>query len=300
MVIQTIEQAPIEPFVVQQADVDLFDSLFELDSVVATNPRAATVRASTRPRDHGHPFMTSCSTLPEDSAGLEGVGCFVITDSEDSLHSRSLRRGSRRSSICSSTSSNSSVCSKSFGFNDGDESIVSCDDSVSRQHHTDESPKSHSSRRKHRRSTKHHKSKKPSGDLAPVRHVSFTSSVTVRCIPDLDDFSVEEKSQVWYNEEELLQIKHEAQQLIQQAKDRTIPHTANELRGLHMTQKRQRRSAWVMALACVLDEQKRQLRNGVPKDRGAETLAKLYKSFAFSAVQIAQKVGQEDSLAAMY
>jgi hypothetical protein len=136
--------------------------------------------------------------------------------------------------------------------------------------------------------------------MAPVRHVSFTSTVTVRCIPDLDDFSTEEKSQVWYNEEELLQIKQEAQQLIQQAKDRTISYTANELRGLHMTQKRQRRSAWMMALACVLDEQKRQVRDGVSKERAAETIAKLYKSFAFSAVQIAQKVAQEDALAAMY
>lgn len=300
MVIQTIDQAPIEPFVVQQADVDLFDSFFELDSGVASTPRTPTRRAPRRARDHGHPLMSSCSTLPEDSAGLEGVGCFIATELEDSIHSRSLRRGSRRSSICSSTSSNSSVCSKSFGFNDGDESIVSCDDSVSRHHNVDGSPKSHSGRRKHRRSTKHHKSKRAPGAGAPLRHVSFTSTVTVRCIPDLDDFSIEEKSQVWYNEEELLQIKQEAQQLIQQAKNRTILHTASELRGLHMTQKRQRRSAWMMALACVLDEQKRQLRNGVPKDRAAETLAKLYKSFAFSAVQIAQKVGEEDALAAEY
>jgi len=114
----------------------------------------------------------------------------------------------------------------------------------------------------------------------------------------LDDYSNEEKSQVWYNEQELLQIKQEAQELIQQAKQKKLPHTADELRGLHMTQKRQRRSVWMMALACVLDEQQRHIRNGVPKDRAAETLAKLYKSFAFSAVQIAQKLGEEDALAA--
>jgi hypothetical protein len=62
-----------------------------------------------------------------------------------------------------------------------------------------------------------------------------------------------------------------------------------------MTQKRQRWSLWLMALTCVLDEQNRQTRNGVPKDRGAENLAKLYKSFAFSAVQIAQQIGQDDA-----
>ncbi len=295
MVLQTLEQAPIEPFVVQQSDVDLFDSLDDLDTLVATSVRPP--RAPRKIRDHGSHLMSSCSTLPEESVDLEGVDRILATESEDSVHSRSSRRGSRRSSICSSSSSNSSICSKSFGFNDGDDSIVSCDESISRHEYFDESPSgSYSSRRKSRRTRKLTicKSKK---SRAPIRHVTFTSTVTVRCIPDLDDFSSEEKSQVWYNEEELLEIKHEAQQLIQQAKEKKVPHTADELRGLHMTQKRQRRSAWMMALACVLDEQNRQLRNGVPKDRASETLAKLYKSFAFSAVQIAQKLGQDDALA---
>jgi hypothetical protein len=130
----------------------------------------------------------------------------------------------------------------------------------------------------------------------PVRNVSFVAQVALRFIPDIGDFTNEELSQVWYSEQELLQIKLDTQQLMEQAKQRKIPHTADELRGLHMNQKRQRRSARVMALTCVLDEQKRQARH--PGASNPETLAKLYKSFAFSATQIAQKIAHEDAVAA--
>ena len=108
-------------------------------------------------------------------------------------------------------------------------------------------------------------------------------NVTVRFIPDIDDYSKEELAQVWYSEEELLLIKQDAQELMQQAKLKQIPHTEDALRGLHMRQKKQRRSSWVMALTCVLDEQKRQARGG---GCDPETIAKLYKSFAFSATQM--------------
>ena len=58
-----------------------------------------------------------------------------------------------------------------------------------------------------------------------------------------------------------------------------------------MPNKQQRRSVWIMALSCVLDEQKRQARDQV---NDPETLAKLYSSFAFNPKKTAQEMAAQD------
>ena len=63
-----------------------------------------------------------------------------------------------------------------------------------------------------------------------------------------------------------------------------------------MSKKHKRRSLWMMALSCVLDEQRRHKRElgHVPADE----LAKAYMSFAVTSQQIAQIIGQQDAEAA--
>jgi hypothetical protein len=317
MVMQTIEHAPIDDrFVVRQSDLDMFDSLDDLfmPSESSTSESASSESLPVSPkknkkssksskkkkdklRHHQSMMMRSFSSLPEDSEDHQALENNMMQSSSSLF----LNSSSRRSSVSSNTSSNSSVCSKSFGFNDGDgdESIVSYGDESSSSQASDclSSPRSHrsSSSRKH---SKRYTTGKPSSIKAAKKSVHFTSSVTVRSIPDLDDFTQEERSQVWYNEQELVQIKQEAQDLIEQVKERKLSHTVDELRGLHMTQKRQRRAAWVMARSCVLDEQKRQARHQHGNGSDPETIARMYRSFAFAATQIAQKIGLDDALAA--
>jgi hypothetical protein len=75
------------------------------------------------------------------------------------------------------------------------------------------------------------------------------------------------------------------------AKNNELP-VDDSLRGLRMSKKQQRRSNWIMAMTCVLDEQKRQARE---KINHPEQLAKLYRSFAFTAQKTAEKSAREDA-----
>ena len=93
-------------------------------------------------------------------------------------------------------------------------------------------------------------------------------------------------STIWYNEEELSQIKVQAKALIRYAKSHGLSSKTPELRGLHMKNKKQRKAHWMMALSCVLDEQ---------QHLSAEEIAEVYRRFTTGSVQIALRLGQEDA-----
>jgi hypothetical protein len=111
----------------------------------------------------------------------------------------------------------------------------------------------------------------------------------------MQDASEDELTERWYRKDELADIKKEASKHLRRAKAKELPNDGEEVRGLRMPKKQQRRSLWVMALTCVLDEQKRQARDKV---HDPKTMAKLYRSFAFSSEQIAQDFGRQDAEAA--
>ena len=102
--------------------------------------------------------------------------------------------------------------------------------------------------------------------------------------------------QIWYRDYELADIKQEASALINAAKTKkSVSKDSTELRGLHMSKKKQRRQLWVMALTCVLDEQRNQAALGVSDPA---KLARLYQSFTQLATKVAIKTGESDAEAA--
>jgi hypothetical protein len=131
----------------------------------------------------------------------------------------------------------------------------------------------------------------------PKKTVTFHPQLNVRTIPRLNNLPEKELTSQWYQSYELVHIKNEVTETIRMAKNKELPAENGEnstLRGLHMPKKQQRRSLWIMALTCVLDEQKRQARDQV---NDPETLAKLYSSFAFTAKRIAQEMAHLDAKA---
>jgi hypothetical protein len=220
-------------FVVKESDVDIFESLDDLDCFLSPKPTATA----------------------------------------------SSKKTSHPSSICSSNSSNSSVCSKSSNFDD--ESLLPFS-----EHSHSSSGTARGS--EHRRSSRRRRRKKQ-------RSVEFNPRIKVRRIPHVQDASEDELTERWYREDELAGIKQKASETLRRIKADEVPNDGEELRGSHRSKKQQRRSLWVMALTCVLDEQKRQARDKV---HDPETIAKLYRSFAFSSVQIAQVLGRQDAEAA--
>jgi hypothetical protein len=246
MVIQSLEEPPIELYIVKESDVDIFENL---GCFWSPKPAAnASQEASS----------LNCRDLPLMSSPY------------------SSKNPSRRSSICSSkNSSNSSACSKSLNYDE--ESCVS----ISEQSHSSKGTRSRPTSRGRRLEKQH--------------HVEFNPRIKVRSISHVQDASEDELTKRWYREDELADIKQEASETLRRVKAKEVPKDGEELRGLHMSKKQQRRSLWAMALTCVLDEQKRQARNKV---HDAETMAKLYRSFALSSEQIAQVLGRQDAEAA--
>jgi hypothetical protein len=126
----------------------------------------------------------------------------------------------------------------------------------------------------------------------PKKSVRFHSRVNFCRIPHLSDKDITHR---WYGPSELAAIKSDAVETIRHAKDlgvETFPDDSEHtVRGLYCSKKQQRRSR-SMARSSVLDEQKRQAREGVDDP---ENLAMIYSSFAFASEQIAQVNGQEDA-----
>jgi hypothetical protein len=261
MVIQRLEEPPAQLFVVKESDVDIFASLDDLDCFSSPVPNS----------------VTACQ-----EASLNCGDLSIIPSPYSS------QKPSRRSSMCfsnhssnhSSNSSGSSVCSKSLNYDD--ESYVSFTEQSNSNRGTARRRGSGSRKSSRRR-------------LKKQRHVEFNPRTNVRCIPPVEDASEDELTKRWYRKDELADIKQEASEIRRRIKAKEGPKDGEELRGLHMSKKQQRRSLWVMALTCVLDEQKRQARDKV---RDPETMAKLYRSFAFSSEQIAQVLGRQDADAA--
>jgi hypothetical protein len=227
MVIQRLEEPLIRHFVVKESDVDLFQSLDDLDFFL----------------------------LPKSSPNSSN----------------------------SSLSLNSSVSgSKSLHF--GDETFVSFSEQSHSSRGTASTIESGSRRSPRRRRVK------------KQRHVEFNPRIKVRSIPHVHDASEDDLTKRWYRQDELADIKQEASETLRRVKAKEVPKDGEEeLRGLRMPKKQQRRSLWVIALTCVLDEQKRQARDKVCDP---ETMAKRYRSFAFSSEQIAQVLGRQDAEAA--
>jgi hypothetical protein len=203
--------------------------------------------------------------------------CYPKVDFEDfHLPSPRLTGANGGSSMCSTASS--SISSKSLNYDD--DSFVTCGDQSETSRNSDI--------RKHRR--------RFYSRIKPKKTVTFHPQLNVRTIPRLNNLPEEELTSRWYQNYELAHIKNEVAETIRMAKNKELPaeNGENTLRGLHVPKKQQRRSLWIMALTCVLDEQKRQARDQV---NDPETLAKLYSSFAFTAKRIAQEMAHLDAKA---
>ena len=213
----------------------------------------------------------------QDSVDLS-LQCCPRVDFEDlHLTSPRLTGTTRGFSIFSSPSS--SICSKSLKYDD--DYCVSCGDQSETSRNSDKT-------RKHRG--------RFSSRRKPKKTVTFHPKVKVRTIPKLNNLPKEELTSQWYQNYELAHIKNEVTEIIRMAKNKELPaeNGENTLRRLHMWKKQQRRSLCIMALTCVLDEQKRQARDQVSDP---ETLAKLYSSFAFTAKTMAQEIARLDAKA---
>ena len=199
-----------------------------------------------------------------------------------SVHSKGLQRRSstkklrRRSSGLSTTSSLGSISM----LTDGDESmLLSVGDFTS----------SPSQSRRRRSSRK--------------RVISFNKRTKMRAIPTLKSLTDEEKSMIWYRESELKSIKQDALEVLRQARSGSDDDSEDQneeevcLRGLGSSLGRpggpqNRRSNWMMALSCVLDEQHRQKSLGIYDE---EHIAKLYRAFAVHSQHAALSTGRQDA-----
>jgi hypothetical protein len=199
------------------------------------------------------------------SLDVEG---FHLTSPGLTATSRANRRANRRSTMDTSSSS--------------------CIDSKSPRHRRASGDHRNSDRRNHR--------EKFSSRRNPKKTVIFHPQVNVRTIPTISNIPEQELASRWYRHYELAHIKNEVTETIRMVKNKELPAESSEntLRGLHMPKKRRRKALWIMAITCVLDEQKRQARDQV---NDTETLAKLYSSFAFTAKQIAQEMARLDAKA---
>ena len=137
------------------------------------------------------------------------------------------------------------------------------------------------------------------------RVITFNKRTKTRAIPPLKSLTEEEKSMIWYREFELKSIKQDALDLLRQARGGSDDDVQGQndgcqelcLRGLGSSLGRpggpqNRRSNWMMALTCVLDEQQRQKSLGI---HDPEHIAKLYRAFAVHSQHSALSTGRQDA-----
>jgi hypothetical protein len=306
-------------YVIRQKDLDIFDSLDDL------NHQMTALRLSRSPVQQTRRWAKSgCSKLPE-SGQFEGPDQVRMNIDSSCLQSTNRvsersRRSSRRSSVCSSSSSSSSICSKTFGFDyevsnspsasrrslstnsrnstsdlDDDESVISFGESSTPTQATEALAQSPSSGR-----MSPVESITTSAAMGPpIKQVSFRSTVTLRLIENVSDFSENEQTSLWYTQDELSHIKREARHLLKYAKANKLnPKDFPELRGLHMTKKHMRRAQSSMARKRVVEEQQNCSSSTAAMGSGQEILSEMYKTLSFLALQIALEVGNEDAAAA--
>ena len=296
MMLERIE-APVpgthNPFVVKESDLDIFNSEDAFDFCVPTPHQQASYLqdpvafSSSSSRDH---FGGDSSSHDDFSIASKGMS----------------RRRQRRTSVCSNSSSGSAstFCSKSINWGDAtdEESLASeMEFSISSR-----SRRSSTSRRSSVLSgngsshddmslVENPPHSPPSGFEKQEKKVRFHRRLKIRGVPHLKDISSKELHVRWYQEEEIAQLKSDSSEIIRRAKSKEDLQ-GESLRGLHMSKKKQRRSLWIMALSCVLDEQTNQTSQHI---HDPDTIAKLYKSFSTVSEQMAIANGKNDALQAI-
>ena len=269
-----LEESKFKPHIVDCSNEGVF-SIFELDesSLPSRASPFATVRAG-KSDSADDRMMLSPKVLRnlDCSASTSSLNSAVVHPEEISVSSR---RGSSTSqsslSLASRRDSSTSLWSASMD----DESFASWNDSG--LFDKDSHGRWFCGNKKRRRS------------------ISFHPRIQVRSIPHLSNLSEEERTQIWYQDHELGEIKKEATKTLRLAKKGAMLDEKEYcLRGLGSKSRlgQRRRCSWVMALSCVLDEQDRQQRLGVSDP---ERMATLYRSFANPSVQAAIMHAQEDA-----
>jgi hypothetical protein len=121
--------------------------------------------------------------------------------------------------------------------------------------------------------------------------VSFSSTSTPpeeHLIPHLNDLSSEEKQSLWYQDQELNDIKEAAGETLRlRRKGGHLDPEEHCFQGLGPRTKKgakERRSRWLLSLTCVLDEQKRQANDGI---KNPARIAKLYQPFSQASEKVA-------------
>jgi hypothetical protein len=125
--------------------------------------------------------------------------------------------------------------------------------------------------------------------LAGRSSVSFSStSSEEHLIPHLNDLSREEKQSIWYQEQELDDIMVAVGETLRlRRKGGLLDPEEHCLQGLGPRTKKgdkERRSRWLLSLTCVLDEQKRQAKDGT---KDPVRIAQLYQSFSQASEKVA-------------
>jgi hypothetical protein len=210
----------------------------------------------------------SCEELPPTPPTQR----FDISNFE--ISSTPKRRSTRRHSTCSSSSSSSNSST-------GCTSMASDLSSIASSHGT------RRSRRSRRRLA--------CTSIKPKKSVHFNSRINFCSIPHLSQLSDEDITHRWYRKSELAAIKSDTVETIRNAKERGVDtfldDSQHTVRGLYFARKQQRHSR-ALARSCVLDEQKRQAREGVDDP---ENLALIYRSVACASEEMAQVNGRQDA-----
>jgi hypothetical protein len=131
------------------------------------------------------------------------------------------------------------------------------------------------------------------------KSVSFSQSKnTLHEIENLDDFTEQERSQIWFNREEYSDIKARYRHIIEMMRKKQLLSDTDEhcTRGLEcrsIAGSKRRRDSQRNGLVAVLGEQDRQRADGVNE----ETLAIVYRQFAYHSQQAATNMGRRDQQA---
>lgn len=125
--------------------------------------------------------------------------------------------------------------------------------------------------------------------VASVRSsVSFSTSAEEHVILNLGNLSSEEKESIWYQEEELSDIREAVDETLRlRRKGGLLDPEEHCFQGLGPRTKKgakERHSRLQLSLSCVLNEQKRQANNGI---KNPLRIAQLYQSFSQASEKIA-------------
>ena len=127
--------------------------------------------------------------------------------------------------------------------------------------------------------------------------VSFAECIeTVREIEQLTDFTAEERTSLWFSREEFDEIKAAYRNIIEMMRKKqlltdTEEHCTRGLECRSIAGSKRRRDTQLKGLLAVLGEQDRQKADGVQEP---ETMAIVYRQYAYHAQQAATNMGRRD------